>query len=150
MQAALAAGGFLLLLRPSMSVGFLGRQFLSASAAAAYTGLALTVCGAILAVYARIVLGRNWSATVTIKQDHKIIRGGPYAVLRHPIYSGFLLSALGTAIAIGEVRGLLGLGLVSLGFWLKLRTEEAFLLEQFGAQYSQYRRETKALIPFVL
>jgi protein-S-isoprenylcysteine O-methyltransferase Ste14 len=71
-------------------------------------------------------------------------------VLRHPIYSGFLLSALGTAIAIGEVRGLLGLGLVSLGFWLKLRTEEAFLLEQFGAQYSQYRRETKALIPFVL
>jgi protein-S-isoprenylcysteine O-methyltransferase Ste14 len=66
------------------------------------------------------------------------------------MYSGFLLALLGTTLAIGEVRGLLGLGFVFLGLWLKLRTEERFLAEQFGPQYRQYQRESKALIPFVL
>jgi protein-S-isoprenylcysteine O-methyltransferase Ste14 len=149
-QGALAAGGFLLLLRPDMGFGPLDRRFLPESTAAAYAGLVLTACGAALAVWARVFLGANWSATVTIKQDHEIIRSGPYALVRHPIYSGFLLGMLGTAIAIGEVRGLLAIGLAFLGWWLKLRTEERFLVEQFGTQYVKYRQETKALIPFVL
>lgn len=149
-QAALTAGGFLLLLHPDLSIGPLGWRFLPASSAASFTGLALTVCGAALAVSARIFLGRNWSAVVTIKQDHEIIRRGPYALVRHPIYSGFLLAMLGTAVAMGEVRGLLAVGLAFLGLWLKLRTEESFLVEQFGVQYVQYRQETKVLIPFVL
>jgi protein-S-isoprenylcysteine O-methyltransferase len=149
-QAGLSTIGFLFLLQRYMSVGALGERFLPESAAAAYAGLSITICGAVLAVSARLFLGKNWSATVTIKQDHEIVRRGPYAFVRHPIYSGFLLSALGTALAIGEVRELLGLGFVYLGFWLKLRTEEAFLVEQFGAEYTQYQRETKALIPFVL
>ena len=108
------------------------------------------MCVAVLAVCSRVFLGRNWSAMVTIKQDHEIIRRGPYALVRHPMYSGFLLAVLGTALAVGEVRGLLALGFVFLGLWLKLRTEEQFLTEQFGAQYIQYQRESKALIPFVL
>ena len=116
-QGGLATAGFLLLLRPEMGVGLLARRFLPDSAAAAYAGLALTACGAALAVWARLFLGANWSATVTIKQDHEIIRSGPYALVRHPIYSGFLLGMLGTAIAIGEVRGLLAIGLAFLG-WL--------------------------------
>jgi protein-S-isoprenylcysteine O-methyltransferase Ste14 len=149
-QAGLALGGFLLLLEPRMSIGPLGWRFLPASSAASFTGLALTICGAALAVSARVFLGRNWSAMVTIKQDHEIIRRGPYALVRHPMYSGFLLAVLGTALALGEVRGLLALGFVFLGLWLKLRTEEQFLTEQFGAQYIQYQRESKALIPFVL
>jgi protein-S-isoprenylcysteine O-methyltransferase len=149
-QAGLAAGGFLLLLEPRMSTGPLGWRFLPATEGAAYTGLALAVCGATLAVWARIFLGRNWSAMVTIKQDHEIVRGGPYALVRHPIYSGLLLAMLGTALALGEVRGLLAVGLTFLGWWLKLQTEERFLSEQFGTQYTQYKREVKALIPFVL
>lgn len=149
-QAGLAAAGFFLLYQPNIPIGPLGWRFLPESAIAGYTGLALTICGAALAVWARIFLGRNWSATVTIKQGHEIIRQGPYALVRHPIYSGFLLAVLGTAIAIGELRGLLALGLVFLGFWMKLQTEEAFLEQEFGEQYLQYRQETKALIPFVL
>jgi protein-S-isoprenylcysteine O-methyltransferase Ste14 len=133
-----------------MGIGLLARRFLPESAAAAYTGLALTACGAALAVWARVFLGANRSATVTIKQDHAIIRSGPYALVRHPIYSGFLLGMLGTAIAIGEVRGPIGLGLAFLGWWLKLQTEERFLTEQFGTQYTRYQEEVKALIPFVL
>jgi protein-S-isoprenylcysteine O-methyltransferase Ste14 len=149
-QVALATGGFFLLLQPSMGIGPLGWRFLPASSAASVTGLALTICGAVLAVSARIFLGRNWSAVVTIKQDHEIIRRGPYALVRHPMYSGFLLAMLGTALAIGEVRGLLAVGLAFLGWWLKLRTEEQLLMDQFGAQYIEYRQHTKALIPFVL
>jgi protein-S-isoprenylcysteine O-methyltransferase Ste14 len=149
-QAGFAVGGFLLLLRPNLGIGPLGWRFLPESAAAAYTGLALSVCGAALAVWARIFLGRNWSAVVTIKQDHEIIRRGPYALVRHPIYSGLLLAMLGTALALGEVRGLLAVGLTFLGWWLKLQTEERFLTEQFGTQYTRYQQEVKALIPFVL
>ena len=149
-QFALTAVGFFLVLQPDLDIGFLGYRFLPQTSAAAYLGFALTVCGAALAVSARILLGKNWSAAVTIKQDHEIIRRGPYAQVRHPMYSGFLLALLGTALAIGEVRGLLGLGFVFLGLWLKLRTEERFLMEQFGPQFIQYREETKALIPFVL
>jgi protein-S-isoprenylcysteine O-methyltransferase Ste14 len=149
-QAALSTGGFFLLLQPGLGIGPLGWRFLPAPSAASFTGLALTVCGAALALSARIFLGRNWSAVVTIKQDHEIIRRGPYALIRHPMYSGFLLAMLGTALALGEVRGLLAIGLAFLGWWLKLRTEESFLVEQFGAQYIQYQRESKALIPFVL
>jgi protein-S-isoprenylcysteine O-methyltransferase len=149
-QFALTATGFFLVLQPDLDIGFLGYRFLPRSSAAPYLGFALTVGGAALAVSARVILGKNWSATVTIKQDHEIIRRGPYALVRHPMYSGFLLALLGTALAMGEVRGLLGLGFVFLGLWLKLRTEERFLMEQFGTLYIQYREETKALIPFVL
>src|ERR1700682_3916431 len=140
-QGGLAAGGFLLLFRQDLSIGLLGRRFLPESVAAAYIGLALTACGAALAVWARMFLGKNWSAPVTIKQDHEIIRRGPYALVRHPIYSGFLLGMLGTAIAIGEVRGLLAVALAFLGWWMKLQTEERFMMDQFGAQYVQYRQE---------
>jgi protein-S-isoprenylcysteine O-methyltransferase Ste14 len=91
-----------------------------------------------------------WSAVVTIKRDHRIIRRGPYAVVRHPIYSAGLLALLGTAIAFGAVRGLIGFALVFIGWWLKSRLEETFLERQFGADYAQYKREVKGLIPFVL
>jgi protein-S-isoprenylcysteine O-methyltransferase Ste14 len=149
-QFALTAAGFFLVLQPDLDSGFLGFRYLPQSSAAAYLGFALTVSGAALAVSARILLGKNWSAAVTIKQDHEIIRRGPYALVRHPMYSGFLLAMLGTALAMGEVRGLLAIGLAFLGLWLKLRTEEQFLMDQFGAQYIKYRQQTKALIPFVL
>ena len=149
-QFVLSAAGFFLILQPDLAIGPLGRRFLPESAGGAYTGLAFTFCGAGIAVWARIMLGRNWSAVAAIKQDHEIIRRGPYALLRHPMYSGFLLALLGTAIAIGEVRGLLAFGCAFLGLWLKLRTEEGVLVEQFGDEYTQYCKETKALIPFVL
>jgi protein-S-isoprenylcysteine O-methyltransferase Ste14 len=97
----------------------------------------------------RALLGSNWSATVTVKQHHELIRRGPYAIVRHPIYSGFLLGVLGTALALGEVRGLVALALAFAGWYLKARNEEQFLVEQFGDAYVGYRRNVKQLIPFV-
>jgi len=78
------------------------------------------------------------------------MRTGPYRLVRHPIYTGLLLMCLGTAVDIGRVRGWLGLGLVFIGFWVKLRQEEKLLLRHFPDTYPAYRKEVKALIPFVL
>jgi len=100
-------------------------------------------------VWARLVLGRNWSGTVTVKQEHTLVRQGPYVIVRHPIYTGLLAAGLGTAIAYGQIRGLIAVALFLLLFILKIRIEERFMREQFGDDYRIYQEQVKALIPFV-
>jgi protein-S-isoprenylcysteine O-methyltransferase Ste14 len=150
LQGGLASVGAVLLFASDVSISELRLRIFPDSAALAYTGAALTFAGIAFAVWARFVIGRNWSGTVTIKQDHELIRGGPYAWVRHPIYSGVLLAIVGTALAVDELRGLIAIVLVSVAFGLKSRTEETFMLQQFGDQYRRYQQEVKALIPFVV
>ena len=114
-----------------------------------WTGLALVVVGLAFCVWARFYLGGNWSGTVTVKKDHTLIRGGPYAMVRHPIYSGMLLAMLGTALSNGELRGLLGFAIGVVDLKRKSMIEEGFMMEQFGSQYEAYRHEVKGLIPGV-
>lgn len=147
---ALLALAMALLFSGRWHAGPLTWRFVPESAGTAYAGLALTVAGVGFAIWARAVLGGNWSGTVTIKKDHTLVRRGPYRVVRHPIYTGCLFGFLGTAISFGELRGLAGTAIALLSFWLKSRLEERFLTEQFGSQYEQYRREVRALMPFVL
>jgi protein-S-isoprenylcysteine O-methyltransferase Ste14 len=147
---AIMSVAFGLLFSRSARVGALGDRFLPESDGVGWAGLGLAVAGCAFAVWARLWLGTNWSATVTRKQDHELVRSGPYAVVRHPIYAGLLLAMLGTALALGEVRGLVGLALAFVGWFTKARTEERFLVEEFGAAYLRYRREVKQLIPFAL
>lgn len=113
-------------------------------------GAALTVLGILFAVWARITLGRNWSGRVTIKQDHELILRGPYTLVRHPIYTGFLLGLLGTALVFGFARCFVGVLICGIALWFKSQTEEHFMLEQFGERYALYRQKTRALVPFVL
>jgi protein-S-isoprenylcysteine O-methyltransferase Ste14 len=110
-------------------------------------GLALTLAGLSLAIWARLILGRNWSGRVTFKEGHELVRHGPYAHVRHPIYTALLLMITGSAIAIGRLGGLIGLPLVGLGIWLKLRQEEALMSEHFPDEYRSYRSQVGALIP---
>jgi protein-S-isoprenylcysteine O-methyltransferase Ste14 len=149
-QVALLFCAFLTIEWEPLHTGVLGTRLVPDSPAIVLAGIIVTALGATVAVWARLKLGSNWSGTVTVKQDHELIRTGPYRVVRHPIYSGLLLAYLGTAIAIGEIRGLIGLILAFAGFWWKSRTEEAFMMAQFGLRYAQYRREVKALIPFLI
>lgn len=109
----------------------------------------IVFAGFIIAVWARLVLGRNWSSRVTLKQDHELIQRGPYRWVRHPIYAGLLLMILGTAILMGHVSGLIGVVICFGGFWIKLRHEEALLARRLP-RYSEYMARTKALVPFVL
>ena len=112
-------------------------------------GLLLVLLGVAFSIWARLYLGGNWSGAVTVKEGHTLIRRGPYTIVRHPIYSGFLLAFFGVALILGEVRGLLGVGVLFLSLWLKSRMEERFMLEQFGADYLRYQQQVKALIPYV-
>jgi protein-S-isoprenylcysteine O-methyltransferase Ste14 len=113
-------------------------------------GCALALAGVALAVRARQVLGENWSVAVQLKRGHELIERGPYRWVRHPIYSGLLLAFLGTAVLVGELRGLLALAIVAVSFWFKLRLEERWLGEQFGAAYADYKTRVKALVPGIL
>ena len=111
---------------------------------------ALVAAGLGFSALARIRLGRNWSAQVTVKQNHELIRSGPYALVRHPIYAGALLALLGTAISVDKWRAVLGFVLIVMAFIRKLTIEERFMGEQFGEAYARYRAEVPALIPFVV
>ena len=130
--------------------GPLGLRVIPSSLLLAYLGLAMDWGGIAFAIWARFYLGSNWSARVTIKKDHELIRSGPYAIVRHPIYAGFLFALAGTTIAIGQIRAILALAIVAVGLRFKARTEEKFMREQFGEQYARYEREVKSLIPWVV
>src|ERR1700722_17715221 len=115
-----------------------------------WLGAAITIAGLLFAVWARAYLGSNWSRSVTIKQGHELITTGPYAVVRHPIYTGILTGFLGMAIAISQVRGFIVLVLIFVAFLIKLRMEEQWMRSQFGETYATYARQTAALVPYVL
>jgi protein-S-isoprenylcysteine O-methyltransferase Ste14 len=112
-------------------------------------GAALTVVGLLFAVWARQYLGRNWSHAVTIKQGHELITTGPYALVRHPIYTGILTGFLGTTIALSQVRGVIGFLLMFLVLGAKLRIEEEWMRSQFGEAYATYAHQTAALVPYL-
>lgn len=109
----------------------------------------LTLVGLAIALWARAALGRNWSGTIAFKQDHELILRGPYAWVRHPIYSGLLLMALGTAVESTRLSSFIFLGVLVVVLMLKARAEEQLMLRHFPDAYADYRRHVKALIPGV-
>jgi protein-S-isoprenylcysteine O-methyltransferase Ste14 len=115
-----------------------------------WIGAATLAAGLAFSVWARVHLGKNWSGVVTIKEDHELIRSGPYALARHPIYTGILVAFIGTAIARNEWRGLVAVVIVFAALWRKLKLEERWLGETFGDRYAKYRDEVAALIPYLL
>jgi len=140
---------FLLMTNPKLNAGLPSMRFVPNAVFFSFLGLALTIAGVAFAIWARVIIGRNWSAAVTVKQGHELMRGGPYSVVRHPIYTGVLVALLGTVVTLGDLRWLLAFVVVSLALWLKSRREESFMVDQFGAEYIAYKSKVKALIPFV-
>ena len=144
------AGVFVLLFRPDARVGALRIRVLPPSPEMLDLGLVLSAVGAGFAIWARLTLGGNWSGSVTVKENHELVLRGPYRFVRHPIYSGFLLAALGTALVFGELGCFVAVVLAFVGLWLKARIEEQFMTNTFGDNYRQYQRSVKQMIPFVL
>jgi protein-S-isoprenylcysteine O-methyltransferase Ste14 len=138
------------LLSYPLPVTFLRYELWQQSDLSFWGGTLVTLLGLLFSVWARQHLAGNWSATVTIKEDHELITSGPYRLTRHPIYTGLLIGFLGTMVVIGEVRGLVALVLVTTALWLKMRLEERWMREQFGEHYEAYSRRTAALIPGLL
>ena len=110
----------------------------------------VVLAGLAFTVWARITLGRNWSAEVTFKQDHELIESGPYALARHPIYTGLIVMALGTAINYGRAIGFALLLALCGGLWWKARQEEKIMSSHFPDAYADYKMRVRAVIPFVL
>jgi protein-S-isoprenylcysteine O-methyltransferase Ste14 len=111
--------------------------------------LALVALGLGFSIWARWHLGRNWSAAITAKEGHELIRSGPYAWVRHPIYTGMLTAGLGTAVALGGLNAFMGWAIVTAGYIRKFHIEERWMREVFGEQYTKYVAEVDALVPFV-
>jgi protein-S-isoprenylcysteine O-methyltransferase Ste14 len=140
--------GVALIVWPRVPWGWLSLRLLPPGPLESALGVVLLALGLAFTVWARVHLGRNWSGTVTLKEGHELIRSGPYAYVRHPIYTGLLVALLGSAVACGELRALIGWWVVAGAFIRKLRIEERFMREIFPGQYPGYCAEVPALVPF--
>jgi protein-S-isoprenylcysteine O-methyltransferase Ste14 len=142
--------GVYLLAAPHVPIAVLNDRFVPLTLWPVRLGAALTVAGVAFAIWARMWIAGNWSSDVTLKRDHELIVDGPYAFVRHPIYTGILLGLIGTALAVGEWRALLGVAIAAGAYWRKLTIEESVMRRQFGEAYARYAERVPALVPFVV
>ena len=144
----LGLGAYLIIAR-QMHAAWLNVPVFRVNIPLAQTGFVFACLGMAFAIWARLILGSNWSGAVTIKHDHTLIQSGPYRIVRHPIYTGLLIALLGSALQYSYLRSLLGVLLIGFGFWLKSLFEEQFMAQRFGNEYLIYRQQVCALIPFI-
>jgi protein-S-isoprenylcysteine O-methyltransferase Ste14 len=147
-RAATVVGAILLF---GGSAGFLqGRDLLwQVNQPIAWMLVAIVALGLAFTWWARIYLGRLWSSSVTRKVDHYIVDTGPYAIVRHPIYTGLIVAIFATAALPGSLTAIVGALVMTFAFWIKARLEERFLREHLGREaYDAYRRRTPMLLPF--
>jgi protein-S-isoprenylcysteine O-methyltransferase Ste14 len=129
--------------------GLLGHRYWRVPLAAEWAMVGVAALGFVFAWWARLHLGRLWSGRITRKEGHYVVDTGPYAIVRHPIYTGIFAAAIATTVVIGSVHAIVGLVLTIVGFWIKARIEEDFLREELGPEsYDAYRRRVAMLIPF--
>ncbi|HEY2527596.1 MAG TPA: isoprenylcysteine carboxylmethyltransferase family protein [Xanthobacteraceae bacterium] len=116
----------------------------------AYALVGVMLLGLLLTWLARIHLGRLWSSAITRKQEHRIVDTGPYAFVRHPIYTGIIIALVATAATEATLVALLGAALIAFGLYLKARAEERFLMVELGPDaYRSYCRRVPMLVPFL-
>jgi protein-S-isoprenylcysteine O-methyltransferase Ste14 len=145
-RAVMIAGGILLAPWTGPLLG--EKPMWEISYGGAFALAAVMLAGLLLTWWARIYLGPLWSSVITRKKDHRIVDSGPYAFVRHPIYTGLVIALLATAAAEGRATALAGAAFVIFGVWLKARAEERFLTAEFGAEiYASYCRRVSMLIP---
>lgn len=115
-----------------------------------WIGTVMMAAGVLFRWWAVRVLAHYFTVDVAIRPDHELIRSGPYRWLRHPSYTGSLMTFYGFALALGNVGSLLVVVLpVTAAFLWRIRIEERVLSEAFPAQYAEYARQTKRLLPYL-
>ena len=147
LRLVVLAATFALLFWHATGVGGLGKRFLPTTLVFGLVGFALALGGMAITLWARFVLGQFWSDRVIVQADHQLIRTGPYAHLRHPIYSGVLLGVLGTALVVGEWRGLLAFVLLLINYAIKAQREERILAERFQDQFQEHKMHAGFFLP---
>ena len=113
-------------------------------------GIALTVLGIVFALWALATIGRHFDLEIEVHEDHELVRSGPYAFVRHPIYTGFIVHTVGAWLATGNVVLVAGSLVVTFPLlYLRARTEERLLRDELGPRYDAYARDVGMLVPFV-
>jgi protein-S-isoprenylcysteine O-methyltransferase Ste14 len=128
-------------------LGISDRRFVPSQPWIEWLGVALTAAGIGFAIWARNHIGKYWSASVSLREGHELIRSGPYARIRHPIYSGMLLAAAGTTLCSGKYGALIVLGFALIAVVEKAKKEEALLAGEFGPAFDEHRHRTGFLLP---
>ena len=146
--AILVVGVYMIFAKQS-GIPWPDRQLFLVTVPIVLAGLLVVLMGVAFSIWARLMLGSNWSNRVTVKENHTLVRTGPYRVARHPIYSGILLGMLGSALQRGGIRCFVGVLICGFSFWLKSRAEERFMVQSFGEEYVEYAHKVKGLVPFI-
>jgi len=116
-----------------------------------YLGISLMFLGILIRQWAIAVLGRFFSLTVRVAEDHRVVEKGPYRLVRHPSYTGVLITFIGLAMAVQSLGALLVLlGVFSISYGYRMRVEEKTLLSELGQDYANYMKRTKRLIPYLI
>lgn len=129
---------------------FTGSRLLPALPLLQGIGALLCVAGVALSIWSRLLLGTNWSGGVAAKRDHELVVKGPYRLVRHPIYTGFLAALAGTTLVTGGTAAIFATVIVALSLYMKIGQEEILLNELFPGTYAAYQQQTRKLIPFLL
>jgi len=127
-----------------------GSRLWSDSPAVGTVAVLATATGLIILLWARVILAGNWSADVVLKENHELVVRGPYRYVRHPIYTGIILMALGGVLLWGTTTALVLMCLLPAFLWRKLLQEERLMTQHFPDAYPLYKARVKALVPFVL
>jgi protein-S-isoprenylcysteine O-methyltransferase Ste14 len=149
LQLIMLLVAYVLIVNGELGWNWLNLRLVPDGRASTAVGYGLLMAGMLFAGWARLFLGGNWSSNVVLKQDHTLVRSGPYRIVRHPIYTGLLVALLGTAIALGELRCFLGVLLAAIAWKIKSVSEETLMVQQFGDQYTRYREQVKGLVPYL-
>src|SRR5438132_2068071 len=116
-----------------------------------YPGIFLMLLGVLVRQWAIAVLGRFFSLTVRVAEDHRVVEQGPYRLVRHPSYTGVLITFIGLALAVQSAGALLVLlGVFSISYGYRMIVEEKALLSELGDDYANYKKRTKRLIPYII
>jgi protein-S-isoprenylcysteine O-methyltransferase Ste14 len=141
-------GSALLIYLPLLTGGILAARLYPSTIWFNIAGIIACTAGVCLAIWSRIVLGKNWSGRVMLQKAHQLVQDGPYGLVRHPIYLGCLLAMFGSCLVLGQIFGFAYFALSIFGFTRKSKQEEALLVQQFPNEYSQYKRRVKMLFPY--
>lgn len=128
---------------------FFSNEITPQTGALGLIGVLIDLVSVAFAIWARVTLGRNWSNAIALKEGHELIKRGPYAIVRHPIYTGLLFATLGSALTVGTATSYIGLAFLLAGVLIRIHDEDALMAREFPNEHPAYRDRVKALIPFV-
>jgi protein-S-isoprenylcysteine O-methyltransferase Ste14 len=147
LDSALFFGGYFLMFSPAPILSTVNFHFVPLQKALQIAGVVLTYVGLPLTIWSRARLGRYWSGVVALKHEHRLIQSGPYRVVRHPLYSGLILAAIGVSLYVTTWSSLLAILSWITCFERRAHKEDALLAAEFGAEFEAYRQHTGRLIP---